>query len=234
MTQEQTKGENAIVMGTVERVYQPREGDPPSTPGSIIIKSDKLGDCKLPVWQLFDINGTRTTEMPMLWQEIDPDWIIGQRIIAACKFESDWLNPTTGMVQHQYSKLVSLEYVDGEPPAPVQTTQVAPAVAPTTTPSTTPTSTPNEITPQKRDMYWSGSLNNAAVILSAKSDVMERAGEDIVDIIRKTALPFYVSRLLQPTEDEIASILGTIEDDPTNEEILFEATDLGAGATGEI
>ena len=83
-------------------------------------------------------------------------------------------------------------------------------------------------------MYWSGSLNNAAVILSAKSDVMERAGEDIVDIIRKTALPIYVSRLLQPTEDEIASILGTIEDDPTYEEILFASTDLGAGATGEI
>ena len=108
-----TKGDIVTVKGTVERVYQPgQNGDKPTTPGSIVIKSEKLGDCKITVWQLFDSNKERTVAMPPFWYEIDPDWIIGKRVNVTCNFDKDWVNPKTGMVQHQYDKVLVVDYED--------------------------------------------------------------------------------------------------------------------------
>lgn len=134
-----TKGDIVTVKGTVERVYQPgQNGDTPTTPGSIVIKSEKLGDCKITVWQLFDSNKERTVEMPPFWYEIDPDWIIGKRVNVTCNFAKDWVNPKTGMVQHQYDKVLVVDYEDSPPTVPTQTTQAA-QTAHVTPPTAAPT-----------------------------------------------------------------------------------------------
>ena len=259
MTQ-QTKGESATILGVITGIIQPREGAIPTTPGKILIKSETSGDdCTVSVWQLFKDN-ERTTEMPDLWNtKIHPEWSIGKRVMIGCQYKDAFVKDS-GEVIHQYTKMVSIEYLGGGTPPQAETAQVAQAVAPTTAPSATPAVAPitgppviteeyirlrlSQMTQQEKGIAWAGAHNNAQGILAADPNFPMQAGADVVSVIRDTALDWFVSRAVPPTEAEIDATIahlnlplltGSIEDEPSNEEVLFEeAPDLGKGVTEEI
>lgn len=242
MTQ-QTKGESATVLGVITGIIQPRDGAIPTTPGKILIKSETSGDdCTVSVWQLFKDN-ERTTEMPDLWNtKIHPEWSIGKRVMIGCQYKDAFVKDS-GEVIHQYTKMVSIEYLGGGTPPEKVAPSPTPTVAPTTAPSATPIALqsvmPMTFEEKKRhDIAWHGAVNLAVPVarkpVDAIADDLEHRRTSIsnwIERIDELAWPLYLLKLRGPVPVE--PVVKPVQLTP-EEELFPEANDLGAGLSGEI
>jgi len=265
MTQ-QVKGEPSIVMGRVTHIFPPGEREGKNgkylAPGKMLLESDKLGTCAISFFQLFNDLGERTENMPEIWNTIwsDQDSIKGNRVIISCKFDSDYLNPNSGVVQHNYNKASTIEYVDFEVGPLPTATPTAPAVASATGPAST---TPQQVLTLDQRIAWNSAVNNAVSKLPFSDGLLHNNQETAlyegewaqwigdVDVL---AHQFYALIRRGPVEcDEwnvpVVEISGgfrgnnwnaspqrpQVEAAPEDEYVLFpEANGLGAGLSGEI
>ena len=237
MTMNRTVGEKEIIVGTVVARYLPgwktsKSGKDYLASGKLVLESED-GVSEISFMQLYVNDERSDTLMPQIWNDID-DNIKGKEVAIACTFESDFTNPTTGAVKHQFRKPTSIKYLnpgDAPPQASAQTTQVAqtavapPTVAPTTAPMATPA--PQSFSLDER-IAWNSAVNNAVTATN------HHYGEEQGHIDRYTPTGW-----LSRVEAKALLLYPLIRRGPvepvqiTPEEELFpEATDLGL--SGEI
>jgi hypothetical protein len=153
-----------VVVGTISKIYQPREHNGKLTPGKIILDTDD-GTAAITVWQLY-IDSIRSEKMPEIFEslsEIEAD-VVGQAVAISCRFDKTYEHPTTGAVQQQYSKMTALKFIGGEPPKQAETKPVA-RTAPSgtengSTPSTPSSESTNPMSLEER-IAWNSAINNA-------------------------------------------------------------------------
>ena len=184
-----------VVIGTIQKIYQPREFSGKLGPGKIILDTDE-GTAAITVWQLY-IDSIRSEKMPELFEslsEIEAD-VVGQAVAISCTFDKTYEHPTTGAVQQQYSKMTALKFIGGEPPKQAETKPVA-RTAPSgtengSTPST-PSSEPTNPMSLEERIAWNSAWNNAVNAYSFQR--ADRYGGDIpayLKLVDKLANEFY-------------------------------------------
>ena len=151
-----------VVIGTIHKMYQPREFSGKLSPGKILLDTDE-GQAVITVWQIYE-DSARTDKMPSLWNNLDFEWSIGKTVAISCKFDKTYENPSTGDVQQQYSKMSAIKFIGAEPPKQVETKPVA-RTAPSgtengSTPST-PSSQPTNPMSLEERIAWNSAWNNA-------------------------------------------------------------------------
>ena len=151
-----------VVIGTIHKMYQPREFSGKLSPGKILLDTDE-GQAVITVWQIYE-DSARTDKMPSLWNNLDFEWSIGKTVAISCKFDKTYENPSTGDVQQQYSKMSAIKCIGAEPPKQVETKPVA-RTAPSgtengSTPST-PSSEPTNPMSLEERIAWNSAINNA-------------------------------------------------------------------------
>ena len=145
-----------VVIGTIQNIYNPREGaNGKLGPGKIILDTDE-GTAAITVWQLY-VDSLRTEKMPEIFEslsEIEAD-VVGQAVAISCTFEKTYEHPTTGAVQQQYSKMTALKFIGGEPPKQAETKPVANTTSQPPKPTSTPSPVPHIDENQMRIMRQS-------------------------------------------------------------------------------
>ena len=142
-----------VVIGKIEKIYTPREFNGKLSPGKIILDTDE-GQAVVSVWQVYE-DSVRTDKMPSLWNNLDFEWSIDKTVAISCKFDKIYESPTTGMVQHQYSKMSAIKFIGAEPPKQVETKPVARTASQPPKPTSTPSPVPHIDENQMRIMRQS-------------------------------------------------------------------------------
>jgi len=191
-----------VVVGTISKIYQPREYNGKLSPGKIILDTDE-GTAAITVWQLY-IDSIRSEKMPELFEslsEMEAD-VVGQTIAVSCSFEKTYTNPTTGAVQQQYSKMTALKFIGGEPPKRAETKPVA-----RTAPSGTEDTVSSPQLSLDERISWNSAWNNAVNAYSSHPPMhwatSTRTYLQLVDALANDFYPYIRrGREVEPVEME--------------------------------
>ena len=207
-----------VVIGKIEKIYQPREFSGKLSPGKIVLDTED-GQAVVTVWQLYE-DSIRTDKMPALFESLIGADVVGKTIAVSCVFDKTYEHPSTGQVQQQYSKMTAIKFIGGEPPKQVETKPVA-RIAPSGTEDTVSSPQPTNQLPQefslREQISWNSAWNNAVVAYSSKSPgEWATSTRTYKQIIREQAWEFYPEIYGGPVE--------IVEVEPEEEQDVKELT----------
>ena len=211
------------VIGTVTAVYQPgwkvsNAGNEYLAGGKLVLDS-KEGVCEVSFLQLY-VDNKKTEDMPQIWKDIDADWIKGKRVAVACVFASDYPNPTTGVVKHQYKNPTDIQYLDEDPPTQGESEQDSEDAPPPPTAPSQPNQ-PKPYAPESRmeiGMATGNAKNGGYTVISAYYEKHGELPNDEFLTAFAERVNFFADALMNPPEEEV--VLAVEADEPDEFESL--------------
>jgi len=193
-----------VVIGKIEKIFQPREFSGKLSPGKIVLDADE-GQAVITVWQVYE-DSVRTDKMPSLWNNLDFEWSINKTVAISCKFDKTYTNPTTGAVQQQYSKMSAIKFIGDQAPKQAETKPVA-RTAPSGTEDTVSSPQPSNQMSLDERISWNSAWNNAVNAYSSHPPMhwatSTRTYLQLVDALANDFYPYIRrGREVEPVEME--------------------------------